>query len=479
MRYSVCIIDNDIPASGVEAQALGIQDSQLLNASNLQLLLQKEAWPDAVIKSLTEKLFEQKDSDNITPKWAIYGLTHPSLFITALDHDFFRPDLIVFDWEYPATGAGAGIDSEDSLKQILEKTFCLIFVFSKPDKAEEIKAILDKPEFKEYKNRLFYLDKTSGTNDQASKLISEADRLYADNFSFKFADGLRKKSVQIMDRILSELGRATLSDVKNYLKLEEGGAKRDLVDFVAERFRAGLVASDIPDLVSNTSGAAAPDNDLVKRIWSYRLYLPIDNTINPGDELVRRGDVVKCSDEYFLVVSADCDLKRFWRKNFGLINLLPLHRLHNSNLDLKEVLTFCVAPGDLKDGEFKHLTDKMGKLVEGPFILPFLKIGDAYENFVIMPKELIGKQIDVHTDVTALPKNDRKNAQLKYAWWNGTEKICSVSEPFLTAIIQHTFGVIGGYGVPDYPNPIMKNIFEGILNDFISTPAAATPSTPE
>src|SRR3989344_975827 len=101
MRYSVCIIDNDIPAAGPQAQASGIKDSELLNASNMQLLLNQETWADEVIKSLTEKLFEQKDSDGVSPKWKIYGLTHPSLFTTILDHDFFRPDLIVFDWEYP------------------------------------------------------------------------------------------------------------------------------------------------------------------------------------------------------------------------------------------------------------------------------------------------------------------------------------------------------------------------------------------
>ena len=42
MSYSVCIIDNDIPASGTQAQALGITDTGLLNRANLQLLLQEE-----------------------------------------------------------------------------------------------------------------------------------------------------------------------------------------------------------------------------------------------------------------------------------------------------------------------------------------------------------------------------------------------------------------------------------------------------
>jgi hypothetical protein len=68
MRYSVCVIDNDIPASGAEAQSLGVMDSALLNVSNLQLLLQKETWKDQVIKNLVETLLGQKDDDGVSSK---------------------------------------------------------------------------------------------------------------------------------------------------------------------------------------------------------------------------------------------------------------------------------------------------------------------------------------------------------------------------------------------------------------------------
>src|SRR5580698_7111710 len=101
MRYSVCVIDNDIPASGTEAQALGVTDSALLNASNLQLLLQREKWLDEVIRNLVETLLSQKDSDGISSKWDVYGFTNPSFYINAIDQGTFRSDVIVFDWDYP------------------------------------------------------------------------------------------------------------------------------------------------------------------------------------------------------------------------------------------------------------------------------------------------------------------------------------------------------------------------------------------
>ena len=120
MRYSVCIIDNDIPAAGSQAQSLGIKDSDLLNASNLQLLLSQETWTDEVIKNLTQTLLDQKDADGISPKWEVYGFTNPSFYINSIDNGFFRSDLVVFDWEYPGAAAGSGTDSESILKEILD-----------------------------------------------------------------------------------------------------------------------------------------------------------------------------------------------------------------------------------------------------------------------------------------------------------------------------------------------------------------------
>ena len=140
MRYSVCIIDNDIPAAGPQAQNAGIKDSELLNASNLQFLINNETWTDDVIKSLVQTLLTEKAADGISPKWDLFAFTNPAFYINAIDDGFFRPDLIVFDWEYPGGQAGSGTDSESLLKQILDRTFSLVFIFSKADKKDEIEA---------------------------------------------------------------------------------------------------------------------------------------------------------------------------------------------------------------------------------------------------------------------------------------------------------------------------------------------------
>jgi hypothetical protein len=61
---------------------------------------------------------------------------------------------------------------------------------------------------------------------------------------------------------------------------------------------------------------------------------------------------------------------------------------------------------------------------------------------------------------------------MKYAYWTGARRLCTVSEPFLTPIIQHIFNTIGGNGVPDYPDH-MKQILKQILEDFSKTPGTA------
>lgn len=457
MRYSVCVIDNDIPTT----EAVGVEDTELLNASNLRLLLQQrdELWTDGAVKSLIQDLLDDKNNDT-SPRWEVYGFTHPSIYLNALDKSLFRSDFIVFDWDYPV----ADSDSRKMLKEILEKTFCLIFIYSKSDTEEEIMDVMQEPAFKEYEGRLFSLSKD--TENPTAVLLKRAEECLQ-NFSFQFASDLRKRTVQIMDRTLSELGRATLSDMKNYLKLEDGATNRGLVDFIAGRLHSGLLISKIPAILKTEQQEVAPVNDkLVKEIWSYRLYLPHD----PDDDIVRCGDIVKLSDKLFLVVSGNCDLRFFWSKNFGSINLLPLHYIENSNTELKEVLTFCVSPAKLKGRKIKHLLDNIGEISDGPFVLPFIKNCEKYENFIAMPKEFLGKKIVAHESIVALSKDSRKNACLKYGVWNGSEKVCSVSEPFLTAIIQHTFRTIGGFGVPDYPDA-MEKIFTDILDDFINAPA--------
>ncbi len=478
MRYSVCIIDNDLPASGQEAQALGITDIALLNASNLQLLIQRETWQDHVIKNLTATLLGQKEEDGISPKWDVFGFTHPSFYINAINDGFFRSDLVIFDWEYPGAQSGTATNSESILKEILDRTFCLIFIFSKADKKDEIETILAKPEFQEYKERLQYLDKAVENVDQTNTLLQRADSMYANNFSFKFASVLRRRSVQCADQILSDMGKASLNDVKNLLVVGDGG-KKDFIDFLAERFRTTIAGPNVYDLVDEIPQPAANappvEASLAAKVWSYRLYFHQET----GDDLVRRGDIVQVNDMFLLVMSADCDLGYFWKKNLGIINAVTLHELSQTNATLKELLTLCVKPEALSKPTISSLLGQVGELSEGPFVLPFVPRDGQLKNFIAIPKDLSSIRISTPATWATFTHKQKKTHPMKYSYWPDAKRICTVSEPFLTPVIQHVLNTMGGIGVPDYPES-MKDILKKMLDDFSAAPAVAVaPAAPQ
>lgn len=473
MRYSVCVIDNDIPASGSHAQTLGIQDFDLLNASNLQLLLLKEEWGDLVLRNLVEKLLKQRDADGVSPKWEVYGFTNPSFYINAINSGAFRSDLLVFDWEYPGAQNTSELNSESILKEILDRTFCLVFIFSKADKKAEIEAMLTKPEFQPYKGRLEYLDKSTAQGDQTDTLLQNAERMYTENFSFRFANTLRTKTVQCADQILSDMGRASLNDVKNLLVVGDGG-KKDFIDFLAERFRTSIAGQSVYDLVDRipvaTAGATAPAESVAAKVWSYRLYFQEET----GDELVRRGDIVSVGGAHVLVLSADCDLGYFWKKNLGIINAVALHELQQTNSTLKDWLTLCVKPEKL-GAKVHSLLGKVGELSEGPFVLPFVPFGSGLKHFIAIPKELSSTKITTPADWGTFTDRQKKEHPMKYSYWSGAKRICTVSEPFLTPVVQHVLSTIGGIGVPDYPDQ-MKDILKKVLSDFSAAGASVAGS---
>lgn len=475
MRFSVCVVDNDIPASGSQAQALAIRDSDLLNASNLELLLQKETWGDQVLKDLITKLLSERGSDSVSPKWEVSAFTNPSFCINAINDGLFRSELLVFDWEYPGAQNTSALNSESILAEILDRTFCLVFIFSKADKRAEIEAIMAKPEFLQYKERLEYLDKTTSSGDQTDTLLQRAEQMYANNFSFRFAKILRKATVQCADQILSDMGKASRNDVKNLLLVGEGG-KKDFIDFLAERFRTSIAGKSVYDLLDEVPApTGAPytlPELLAAKVWSYRLYFHQPT----GDELVRRGDIIRTTDAFLLVLSADCDLGYFWKKNLGIINTVMLHELNQTNTTLKDWLTLCVKPEKLS-AKISSLLGNVGDLSAGPFVLPFIPLSEGLRNFIAIPKDLRSIKITTPSGWSTFTERQKKEHPMKYSYWPGAVRICTISEPFLTPVIQHVLNTIGGNGVPDYPDQ-MKDVLKKILGDFGSSgPAVAGATT--
>ena len=99
------------------------------------------------------------------------------------------------------------------------------------------------------------------------------------------------------------------------------------------------------------------------------------------------------------------------------------------------------------------------------------------KNFLAIPKELSPTRITTPADWNNFTDRQKKEHPMKYSYWVDAERICTVSEPFLTPVIQHVLSTIGGIGVPDYPEQ-MKTVLKNVLADFSTAPAVAPAPAP-
>jgi hypothetical protein len=188
--------------------------------------------------------------------------------------------------------------------------------------------------------------------------------------------------------------------------------------------------------------------EIARQLWSHRLYFYHDES----DKIVRKGDIIKKNNEFFVIVTADCDLARFWHKNYGYVNLLPIYEIGNNNEYIIKQATITRNKSNIKNNlKINSFSDEI-KSLPGTLILPFLKVGDNFKDFVLFPKELLNKKIEIQEKGNPIPPKKERN--LKYDKGFDFNKVATVSEPFLTPLIQHIFNAIAGYGTPDYSSAV-------------------------
>lgn len=457
MGYSICIIDDEIPAA-----VKGIRDTELLNPSNLTYLLNQEEkpWGDDVVRSLVETLLEDKNEKG-NHQWDLCGFTNPKFYINSN----YRSDIIIFDWDYP--GSGQDINSEKMLQEILDESFCLVFIFSNAGLKDQITSILKKEEFVEYNERIIYLDKNIAGVGQAEQIREQAKAQYESNFSFRFAGILRKKTNRAIDKILSDMGKVSLNDVRNHLIIGDS-ANKDFIDFLTEKFRSELSTNDlykiIEEIPKRDPGIPPLDNITLQKMWSYRLYYSPD----PGDKLMRCGDIILADGSFYLLISANCDLGHFWKKNQGIINLVKLFEIEKDSKSFRDWLISLGIQKSLSEYNPSNLLAPLNGYAEGPFILPFISFNDKNINLLAIPKYVVTKDnFNYPEDWEKLSAGEKALKPMIYSYWAQAIRICSISEPFLTPVIQHILKTIAGNGVPDYSINIKKQISLNIKEQII------------
>ncbi len=450
MKLDIALVDDHIPSTSNER----ISHSEIKGLLELEVV-----WPEVTLKNLVKEVIESQT------EWRWVGFKHPELFITDILDTSYRPDIMVYDWDF----LDDDVNPEEKLKEILSNTFCVVGIYSGSDKKEEIEAILQRPDFADYKGQCEFIDKGDANSHQV--LVRKIASMYESNFAFKYGRELRHRVIDAADKVLVELGKVHLQTATALL-----GDGEELKEMVVEKIRNHMESIGFTTTIPSQIAPNPQILEIAKKLWSYRLYHV------PSDQLVRRGDILVESksgapfyDELYVVINADCDLSHFWSKNFASINLVKICRTTTTYTDPIERLKLTWADSVVKiKSNVPSMTVKAFDGSEDLIVLPYLRLTDTeISSYIVFPKDI--KTLNISAPQELLDLNDdarnnnrykRKLVPLKYNHLQNYSRVARISEPFLTPLITHILTSINGYGVPDYPKDItidIKNLFPGIL----------------
>jgi hypothetical protein len=474
---NICIIDDALPTNSVGGI---IKDTKRLNHSNLRHVVGKSTWPEEDLKALVSALLKSET------KWSVSGFLRPDFFWNCVDEEHYRADIIIFDWDFGT----AGSYTEDNLKKILTKTSCPVIIFSGSTHEESIKTIL-KSKFKSYSKRIIRYTKSPSN---LRYLLKRANKLREDNFSFRFSREIRNKALEAIDDLLVEFGKTKLPELVEMLKstdqefnqsdlyellsnkmkslfVSDSGIQQELGkknfsikeisglgEFIAERFKNILNERPLSFRASKTNQNKTEKVRFMEKLWSYRLYY------TPQDDFVRRGDIVYQNADTeirkaYIIITPDCDLVRFWNKTLGWINLIPLYRIDLNKAYIKKLGLLTKKKDKLKIDQIGSFANNINKLGGDPFYIPFIPINESgvLKDYMAFPKEITSQKISMPSSMKR-KQRDHRDGPLKYFAWDGYKRKTTISEPFLTPVVQNSIKGILRYGTPDYPDKIQKEL---------------------
>lgn len=446
MPHNICLIDDQIPLDPKEI----IDDTKRYNSSNLRLLLNENInWDEPPVKKLLANLLAD---DNL---WNVSAFKNPAFYIKCMEQENYKADIIIFDWDY---GKGE-LSSEEFLKRIVESNFSIITIFTASDKKEDVEQIIEN-DFKDYKNRIDLIIKSE--QDSVNKLVNKAKHLYENNFAFKYSRELRNHTLSSLESILVELGKPEIKDVVLMFGESINGEcflnTNDLTEIIIEKIRNVLVSKKFGEAIPSVNQGQANDldNKLTTQLWSYRLYY------SPNDNIIRQGDIIHKKDSdlntRYIVLSSDCHLKSFWKKNAGYITIAPIHKVSKNNKKLIEKLNMIVPEKNRKNIYPTSLVNT--RSLDGPTIIPFIPVNNSFENYIVFPKGIFSVSL-------SLPEGVKSETQLTFEHmpeWDQNRK--SISEPFKTPLIEHILYNITSYGAPDYPKSLNNELKENLMSIF-------------
>lgn len=432
MKHTICFIDDKIPVSQYPEY---FKDTDIINESVLNFLLKNEGtnWSDTVVKNMCERLINDSD------KWSISAFTSPNFYNNYVNETVYAPEIIIYDWDYN-TGVGSN-ESEDCLLEILKTSYTMIFVFSEQDNIDGINSVLDDVKFNNFKERLSVIDKNDPNS--INSIFTQIEQKEADNFSFKYGHEIIYNSNKAINKIMSDISQlsieefsASIGEIENgkYLVTNDG-----FIDVIIPRYRRALYNINQTNFSITKTGDSYIDE--VRRVWAYRSY---DDTPSHN---VSMGDIIKAQNGgYFLVISSDCHLNRFWQKNGGYISLIPLNKTY-SKIGKKQ--------RKLMNSANQNITSINNSQI-AMTVLPAVPISSKeLRDFIVLPKSIVSIKVDK-------PAELGKKVPLTYDLFKGYSKVVSVMDPFKSPLIHFIMDNITGYGCPDFPKTLQEYLKDRI-----------------
>jgi len=459
MAFSICLIEDAIPIEAAE----GFDHKERLNSSGLNFLLNNQhiSWPEDAVKNLVAELIKLKDTQEVS------AFTNPAFYFTCFERERYTPDIVILDWDFRIKAE----ETEDYLIQILETTFCYVSIFTGVDQKREIETLLSAEKYKPYLNErinIIHKEDTDAVNEVLKIIKQKTDN----NFSFKFGNTLRREVSRSLEQILVSLGCIPLNDLIRLLgeknESESVLSPDCLVELIVEKLRNDLNARHFGEQQKVALTGLQPiASDVAAMFWAYRFYY------RPSDSIVRRGDIVfetANKDNKYLVVSADCNLRRFWKNQYGFLNIVPIIEVNKAQA-LKDKLSFAKKLKNIKF-EFSSLANTSDGLSDGVFLLPFIE-DEGCKSYLLFSRELSSREIKPDsTKISTGDGKEKKNAniRLEYGTNNPYTRLCTISEPFLSPLITKILDSVSGGGVPDYSEIVRGELSKKCKENFQDQP---------
>jgi hypothetical protein len=491
--YSVWVIDDSIPVNAVNKD-YPYRD-QLLSGNRpfdhglLWALIRevKDDWNDVELKHLCEEL--------VTCGCSLLAFRHPDHALRYLERTGESPDVIVFDLEY--TSFALSEESVESLLDaILSRCFSVVQVYTAAD-ASLAKTKLQKPFLKTPSGRL--REPKSKGDCNATDLAQALESILTHSFSTQTATLIRRSARDAIESVLvkidslpsdvlvtellaKERGLPTdqfvdllsikisealetepriASVIEDYLtknnvaSSEVSHATRGIVDLITAQVREhvrdnGLfnrIQSLVEQTSANTSYSSSDIAKVVRDFYAFRLYS------HPKDDLVRTGDIAAQFDNaevggYIVILTPQCDLEKFWKKTRGTLTLIKLHPW-KSDEGIKKAKQY-------GNKDMRQIGNSI--TAREPMILPSIPVSTIESSDYALFVHEIEHAVLRNQELEDVGKNNQQvQKPLTYSHIETSNnlklvRVCRISEPFLSGILNGMKASLFQLGIPDYPN---------------------------